>query len=129
MTSYLKGLFENLMEGGEDAASAAMVVKVKGEQDRGEMTDRQTDRRQGVSAKQKHRVQLQAGGGVKRPFFSATLAFEIGRLALAPLLLRRSFGGSCWETAVTLAHADAATGGSVSRAHTLLWWFWTYDGA
>lgn len=50
--SYLRGLFENLMEGGEEAASTAMALKVTGEQGGREarwQTDRQTDR-PGVSA-------------------------------------------------------------------------------
>lgn len=58
LVSYLIGLFDNLMEGGEDVESTTMVVEaVKGEWEGDEMSDgqaetdgdRQTDR-QGVSA-------------------------------------------------------------------------------
>lgn len=41
MLSYLWGLFDNLMEGGEDAGSTTMAVK--GERGGGEMADGQTD--------------------------------------------------------------------------------------
>lgn len=58
------------MKGGEDAASTAMVVKVKGEQGGGEMADRQTDRQTRGQCRYRNmgfrHTQLQAGGAFKR---------------------------------------------------------------
>lgn len=73
MPSYLTGLFENLMEGGEDAASTAMVVEGerragRGRDGRRTDTDRQTG--QGSVQIQERGLQLQAGGASKP--FSAT---------------------------------------------------------
>lgn len=71
MPSYLTGLFENLMEGGEDAASTAMVVEGerragRGRDGRRTDTDRQTG--QGSVQIQERGLQLQAGGASKRLF-------------------------------------------------------------
>lgn len=88
MVSYLGGLFENLMEGGEDAASTAMVVKVKGEQGGGArwQADRQTD--QGSVQIQDHGVQththtqIQAGGAFKPLSFSCYVSVQDSTVAL-----------------------------------------------
>lgn len=135
MPSYLTGLFENLMEGGEDAASTAMAVKVKGEQGGGEMADRQTD--QGSVQIQEHGAQIHTATGGRCLQASVVFcygAFEIRRFAFARpqkttreetpasarKRLRSSGVASCWETEVTDVHAGAPTGGTISHARTSL---------